>query len=67
MSYIEGMTSSVPKTASILDASDEETEARALAVAEEDAAAGRLISHDAMKRWLLSWGTQDELPPPEGK
>lgn len=24
-----------------------------------------LISHDAMKAWLTSWGEDDELPPPE--
>lgn len=24
-----------------------------------------LISHDAMRSWLNSWGGQDELPPPE--
>ena len=31
---------------------------------EADIAAGRVISHQAMKAWLLSWGTADELPPP---
>lgn len=30
-----------------------------------DYKAGRVISHEAMKRWLLSWGTPDELPPPK--
>jgi predicted transcriptional regulator len=30
-----------------------------------DLEAGRVISHEAMKRWLLSWGTPDELPPPK--
>jgi predicted transcriptional regulator len=29
-----------------------------------DLEAGRVISHEAMKAWLLSWGTPDELPPP---
>ena len=24
-----------------------------------------LISHDAMKAWLSSWGADNELPPPE--
>jgi predicted transcriptional regulator len=28
-------------------------------------AAGRTISHEAVRRWLLSWGTDKELPPPE--
>lgn len=30
-----------------------------------DIEAGRFISHEAMKRWLESWGTENELPPPE--
>ena len=25
---------------------------------------GHYIPHDAMKAWLLSWGTDRELPPP---
>jgi predicted transcriptional regulator len=29
-----------------------------------DLDAGRTISHEAMKRWLTSWGTPGELPPP---
>jgi predicted transcriptional regulator len=30
-----------------------------------DIEAGRFISHDAVMRWVASWGTDDELPPPE--
>jgi predicted transcriptional regulator len=26
---------------------------------------GRSISYEAVRRWLLSWGTDRELPPPE--
>ena len=26
---------------------------------------GEFISHEAMEAWLRSWGTPDELPPPE--
>jgi predicted transcriptional regulator len=44
---------------------DDEIEEQALAEAEADVAAGRVISHEAVKRWLLSWGTPDELPPPK--
>ena len=33
----------------------------ALAEAEK----GRFISAEAMHRWMASWGTDDELPPPE--
>ena len=40
---------------------DEEHDARRLAEALVDVAAGRVISHEAMKAWLLSWGTADEL------
>ena len=29
-----------------------------------DVEAGRVISHEAMKRWLQSWGTDTPLPPP---
>ena len=42
-------------------AADEAAIAEGLA----DIEAGRVISHQAVKRWLLSWGTPDELPPPK--
>jgi hypothetical protein len=29
-----------------------------------DVQAGHLIPHEAVKAWLLSWGTEQELPPP---
>ena len=41
--------------------SDEQATAEGLA----DIKAGRVISHEAVKRWLLSWGTENELPPPK--
>ena len=34
------------------------------AIAEVDAG-GPLIAHEDMVRWLQSWGTENELPPPE--
>ncbi len=43
---------------------DDEEEAHLDAEAVADFEAGRVISHEAMKRWLLSWGTPGELPPP---
>lgn len=46
---------------SIFDAADE----AALAEGEADLAAGRVISHEAIKAWLLSWGTGDERRPPK--
>ncbi|MEE2850928.1 MAG: CopG family transcriptional regulator [Pseudomonadota bacterium] len=49
----------------IFDIPDDEADEAAMARAEEDFAAGRTISHDAMKRWLLSWGTDNPLPPPK--
>jgi predicted transcriptional regulator len=30
-----------------------------------DADAGRMIPYEKIRRWLLSWGTDKELPPPE--
>jgi len=44
---------------------DEVAEERALQEAERAVAEGWVISHEAMRRWLLSWGTPDELPPPQ--
>ena len=49
----------------IFDVPDEAQDACRLADALADVAAGRVISHKAMKAWLLSWGTPDELPPPQ--
>lgn len=31
----------------------------------EAAAQGRVIAADQVHDWLKSWGTEDELPPPE--
>jgi len=30
-----------------------------------DMDAGRFITHEAVVRWLKSWGTENELPPPK--
>jgi predicted transcriptional regulator len=30
-----------------------------------DAAAGRVVPDEEVARWLGSWGTEDELPPPK--
>jgi predicted transcriptional regulator len=46
----------------------DETEAEAAAADAQglaDIEAGRVISHKAMKAWLMSWGEPGELPPPE--
>ena len=44
---------------------DEEAEAAADADGLADIAAGRTISWEAVQCWLRSWGTPDELPPPQ--
>ena len=33
--------------------------------ADRQAKAGHYIKHEDMKAWLLSWGTDHELPPPK--
>ena len=50
---------------SVFDEIDEEAEAAADARAEADIAAGRVVSHEAVSRWLLSWGTPTPLPRPK--
>lgn len=49
----------------IFDDADDAADEAAMAEGEADIAAGRVISHEAMKAWLLSWGAADELPPPK--
>jgi predicted transcriptional regulator len=41
-----------------------EAEARSEARAEEDIREGRVISHEAVCRWLQSWGREKRLPRP---
>jgi predicted transcriptional regulator len=33
--------------------------------ADRQVASGHYIKHDDMKGWLLSWGTENEMPPPK--
>ncbi len=47
----------------VFDEIDADVEAAADAEAEADVAAGRLISHEAVKAWLLSWVTGASTPP----
>jgi predicted transcriptional regulator len=49
----------------LFDEVDEAAEQCALEEAERAIAEGRTISHEAVRRWLLSWGTAKELPPPK--
>ena len=46
-----------------LDAKDYFREEMMAAIAEADK--GVFISGEAMDRWMESWGTENELPPPE--
>jgi predicted transcriptional regulator len=48
----------------LFETNDPAAEAQADARAEEDVRQGRLISHDAVKRWLLSVGSEKRLPRP---
>ncbi|TCS12297.1 CopG family transcriptional regulator [Caulobacter sp. BK020] len=43
---------------------DDEAEAAADAQGLADIQAGRVVSGEAVKRWLRSWGTADRLPTP---
>jgi predicted transcriptional regulator len=52
------------KVDSFFDELDVDAEIAADAEGLADFEAGRVISHEAMKAWLLSWGSADELPPP---
>jgi predicted transcriptional regulator len=49
----------------IFDEVDEAAEAAADARAEADVAAGRVISNEAVSRWLSSLAEGKPLPPPE--
>ena len=49
----------------IFDDLDKDVEDSAWAEGEADAKAGRVVPHEAVKAWLKSWGTDDELPPPK--
>ncbi len=49
---------------SIFDDVNAEADDAADAEGLADLDAGRVVTHDRMKAWLLSWGTSDELPPP---
>jgi len=55
------------KTTKTKPAEDDE-DAEFLAAVNEGIAsldAGRGIPYEKIRRWLLSWGTENELPPPK--
>ncbi len=49
----------------LFDKMDPEREAQADARAEADVREGRLVGHEAVKRWLDTWGTTRPLPRPK--
>lgn len=49
---------------SLFDTHDPAAEAAADVRAEADVAAGRVISHAAVRRWLSSWGKPQPEPRP---
>ena len=51
----------------IFDEIDKEAEAQAIAEAEADVKAGRVVPHEDVVKWLESWGKPDELPCPVPK
>jgi RHH-type transcriptional regulator, rel operon repressor / antitoxin RelB len=44
---------------------DQERLLREIRQADRDIKSGHYIKHEDMKAWLLSWGTDHELPPPK--
>jgi predicted transcriptional regulator len=44
---------------------DPEAEEAALAEAEADAKASRVVPHAKVAEWLKTWGTAEEGPPPK--
>ena len=56
-----------PKPASAAD-KDAQNRAEYIAAVDEgiaDAKAGRILPYEKVRRWLLSWGSDKELPPPK--
>jgi predicted transcriptional regulator len=49
----------------LFDTRDDAAEAEADARAEADVAAGRLISHEAVLRWLLARAQGESVPRPQ--
>ena len=44
---------------------DQRAEDRAVAEAEADVAAGRVVPHERVAAWLRSWGKSNERPAPK--
>ncbi|WP_307086947.1 hypothetical protein [Sphingomonas faeni] len=61
---IEVYPSTMAREDALFDTSDPAAEAEADARADMAMRNGRLINHDAVKRWLSSWGSTGPLPRP---
>lgn len=48
-----------------IDEIDPEADERAMAEAEADLTAGRVVPHEEVAAWLDTWGTPDEKPAPK--
>lgn len=48
----------------IFDEVDDEAERQAMAEADADIAAGRVVPHERVVEWLKSLGTPNQLPTP---
>jgi predicted transcriptional regulator len=51
--------------ADLFDEEDEAALAAAEIEAEADIAAGRVVSNEAVMRWVASWGSANPLPRPK--
>ena len=50
---------------SIFDEADDAADEASMQRGEADADAGRVVSHEAVSKWLKSWGTAKPLPRPK--
>ncbi len=46
---------------------EQERQSALIEQAELEIDAGHFMPHEEVKRWMLSWGTDHELPPPASK
>jgi len=46
---------------------EQERQATLIEKAARDVEAGHFVPHNDVRKWLLSWGSKKELPPPECK
>ena len=50
--------------ASIFDVTNEAAEAKAIVEARADIAAGRVVSHERVREWLVQLARGEKVPPP---